>query len=122
MQRPFGGEVETALETREDAHEQVMQTRPMLRLRLYKVTAAPDEQPDLGFEFGAWLDRTQIGPGADLLGDSAGIPRVGLAFAPTEPGRVTSVNVVEFLCGVRWPRIMRLRWKSVVALPRSVSV
>src|SRR5206468_3825124 len=32
------------------------------------------------------------------------------AWAP-----VTSVNVVEFGCRLRWPRIMRLRWKSMCA-------
>ena len=32
---------------------------------------------------------------------------------------VTSVNVVEFGCRLRWPWIMRLRWKSGLARPRS---
>ena len=34
---------------------------------------------------------------------------------------VTSVNVVEIRCRLRWPRIMRPRWKVVVERPRSMA-
>ena len=33
---------------------------------------------------------------------------------PDRDGLITSVNVVEFGVGLRWPRIMRPRWQSVV--------
>jgi hypothetical protein len=37
-------------------------------------------------------------------------------------GRVASVNVVEIGVWLRWPWIMRLRWKSGWARRRSVAV
>ena len=36
--------------------------------------------------------------------------------------RVTSVNVVGIGCRLRWPRVMRLRWKSGWAWSRSAAV
>lgn len=47
-------------------------------------------------------------------------PAVGGTRAPVM--RVTSVNVVGIECRLRWPRVMRLRWKSGWGSPRSAAV
>ena len=81
MQRALAGQVEAALEAGEDADQQVVQARQALGLRLDQVAAAADQQPDLEVELGGGLDRAQVGAGADLVGDGAGVARVGLVLA-----------------------------------------
>ena len=55
----------------------------------------------------AGLRRFRIASGMESIGEAGG------------RWPVTSVNVVEFGCRLRWPWIMRLRWKSGLARPRS---
>ena len=81
VQRSFGLEVEAGFQARKDADEQVTHAGQALGLSLHDVAATADEQPDLEVEFGGWLDWAQVRPGSDLVGDGAGVARIGLVLA-----------------------------------------
>ena len=81
MQWSFGPEVEAGFQAREDADEQIVHARQTLGLRIDEVASPAHQQPDLQIEFGRRLDRAQVGPGADLVGDGPGVARVGLVLA-----------------------------------------
>ena len=67
-----------------------MQAAEPLGLRFDEIAPAADQQPDLEVDLGGGLDGAQVGAGAYLIGDGAGIARVGLVLAtglcPAAPG------------------------------------
>lgn len=77
---PLGFEVEASFQARKDSDKEVAHPGQPLGLCLDDVAAAADQQPDLKVQFGCRLDRTQIGSRANLVGDGAGISRVGLVL------------------------------------------
>jgi len=81
VQRPLGGQIEGALQAGKDADQKIVQTRQALGLPVDQIAAPADQQADLEVEFAGRLDRAQIAAGADLVGDGAGIARVGLVLA-----------------------------------------
>ena len=81
VQRPLGLEVEAGFQARKDADKQVSHAGKALGLRLHDVAATADQQPDLEIEFGSRLDLAQVRSGSDLIGDGAGVARVGLVLA-----------------------------------------
>ena len=110
VQRPLGFEIETGLQPRKDADEQVAHARQALGLRLHDVATTADQQADLEVEFSGWLDRSQVRPGPDLVGDGTGIARVGLVLAADGPlagaidgdARQRLEDVQVTLAGVWW--------------------
>ena len=81
VQRSFGLEVEAGFQARKDADKQVSHAGKALGLRLHDVAATADQQPDLEIEFGSRLDLAQVRSGSDLIGNGAGVARVGLVLA-----------------------------------------
>ena len=104
MQRAFGLEIEAGFQAGKDADEQVVHACQALGLSLDQIAASADEQPDLEVDLGGGLDRAQIGAGANLVGDGAGVARVGLvlaadgALAGTVDGQARDVNQREAGC------------------------
>ncbi len=58
-----------------------MHARQALGLGLHQIAAATDQQPDLEIDLSCRFDPAQIHPGSDLVGDGAGVTRVGLVLA-----------------------------------------
>ena len=80
-ERPLGGQVESPLQTWEDADQEVMQPGQTLGLCLDQIAPPPDQQTQLEIELGGRLKRAQVLAHAHLLGDHAGVARIGLVLA-----------------------------------------
>jgi hypothetical protein len=81
VQRPLGGEVEAALEAGKDGGKQVVHAAQTLGLGIDQIASPAHQQPDLEIDLGGGFDWTQIGSHVDLVGDGAGVARIGLVLA-----------------------------------------
>ena len=80
VQWSLGLEVEAGFQAGEDADKQVAHAGQALRLRLHDVATPAGQQPDLKVQLAGGLDRPQVRPGTDLVGDGASVARVGFVL------------------------------------------
>lgn len=81
MQGALGGEIEAALQAGKDAGEKIVHAAQTLGLGMDEIAPSPNQQPDIEIDLGGGFHRTQIGSHWDLIGDGAGVARIGLVLA-----------------------------------------
>ena len=80
-ERSLGGQVEAAFEAGKDADQEVVQAGQALGLGLDEIATPANQQAELEVDLAGGFDAAQVLADAHLLGDDAGIARIGFVLA-----------------------------------------
>jgi hypothetical protein len=82
LQAGLGARIDDPFQAGEDPRQQIAQPAHAPRLVADEIAAAADQQPDLGVDLCARIDRAQVATVADLVGDHPGVLGSDLCSPP----------------------------------------